>query len=217
MTVYAFKDQETGAPVYIVRKGLNPEGCEQVIEGLKDRTDTASHMVGHKIETSTDGTRNSSVHFFMDPDLKQTLDRWIQAANYETGWRYDVTGSEMLQFTKYDSKDKQHYDWHVDGNQCHFSTRHFTYKTPSNLRETTQAELLGTVRKISVSAILNEDYEGGEFETKHIVEGKEVVSTIKTRTGDVIIFPAFLSHRVKPVTKGIRYSVVAWYGGPPLK
>ena len=35
--------------------------------------------------------------------------------------------------------------------------------------------------------------------------------------GSVIVFPSFVWHRVKPVTKGVRYSVVAWYGGPPFK
>jgi PKHD-type hydroxylase len=40
---------------------------------------------------------------------------------------------------------------------------------------------------------------------------------IKTDRGDVVIFPSFIDHKVAPVTKGTRYSIVAWYGGPPFK
>ena len=35
--------------------------------------------------------------------------------------------------------------------------------------------------------------------------------------GTAIVFPSFIWHRVTPVTKGIRYSVVAWFLGPPLR
>ena len=31
--------------------------------------------------------------------------------------------------------------------------------------------------------------------------------------GSIIIFPAFLSHRVTPVTKGRRYSLITWMNG----
>ncbi|MEC7191643.1 MAG: 2OG-Fe(II) oxygenase [Pseudomonadota bacterium] len=42
-------------------------------------------------------------------------------------------------------------------------------------------------------------------------------SSVACKRGDVIVFPSYLHHRVKPVTKGVRYSIVAWYGGPPFK
>ena len=35
--------------------------------------------------------------------------------------------------------------------------------------------------------------------------------------GSVIVFPSFVWHRVKPVTKGVRYSLVAWSIGYPFK
>ena len=31
----------------------------------------------------------------------------------------------------------------------------------------------------------------------------------------MIVFPSFVWHRVKPVTKGLRYSLVAWNLGQP--
>ena len=83
---------------------------------------------------------------------------------------------------------------------------------------TPQSNLLGTVRKISVSAILNDGYEGGELMFRFLDQKSNVKEvTISPELGDVVIFPSYLDHKVAPVTKGIRYSVVAWYGGPPFK
>ena len=35
--------------------------------------------------------------------------------------------------------------------------------------------------------------------------------------GSIIIFPSHVWHRVKPVTKGVRYSLVVWHLGYPFK
>ena len=35
--------------------------------------------------------------------------------------------------------------------------------------------------------------------------------------GTIIVFPSFIRHRVNPVTKGIRYSLVNWFEGPAFK
>jgi len=58
---------------------------------------------------------------------------------------------------------------------------------------------------LSIVAVLNDDYEGGEFIMFDDYE-------IKFKAGDLIIFPSvFLyPHLVKPVKKGIRYSFVSW-------
>jgi|TARA_B100000902_G_scaffold24267_1_gene29223 hypothetical protein len=58
---------------------------------------------------------------------------------------------------------------------------------------------------LSIVAVLNDDYEGGEFIMFDDYE-------IKFKAGDLIIFPSvFLyPHLVKPVKKGTRYSFVSW-------
>lgn len=58
---------------------------------------------------------------------------------------------------------------------------------------------------LSLIAILNDDYEGGEF-----VFWEDY--TLKLRTGDILMFPSnFLyKHRVNTVTSGTRYSIVSW-------
>ena len=47
--------------------------------------------------------------------------------------------------------------------------------------------------------------------TKTIVKAKELKNQ-----GDMIVFPSYLWHRVKPVTKGTRKSLVIWFIGPPF-
>ena len=35
--------------------------------------------------------------------------------------------------------------------------------------------------------------------------------------GTIIIFPSFILHRVTPITKGTRESMVGWVSGPPYR
>ena len=49
-------------------------------------------------------------------------------------------------------------------------------------------------------------------EDKHLRQAKEILPK-----GSVIVFPSFVWHRVKPVTKGVRYSLVMWNLGYPFK
>ena len=51
----------------------------------------------------------------------------------------------------------------------------------------------------------------------HDGDSKLAEVAITPRLGDLVVFPSYLDHKVAPVTKGIRYSVVAWFGGPPFK
>ena len=216
--LYLFRDQNTMSPVYIVNNGFAPETCDEIINFYKDKTETATHQ-GDKgeIMSTTDGPRNSSVAWFQDQNVNARLWEYVQAANWQTGWRYDIKACEMLQFTKYEGATKQHYNWHIDGCGCHHAARNHVFGESKNLTEINQASLAGTVRKISVSAILNDGFKGGDFEVSFLDNSEYVTRKIKAKKGDALIFPSYLRHRVAPVTKGTRYSVVAWFGGPPFK
>ena len=101
-----------------------------------------------------------------------------------------------MQITKY--KKNGHYEFHQDGNG-------FTsFDTPEN------KILHGKTRKLSMTIVLNEDYEGGEFE---FFDDKNL---IREKIGTVIVFPSYMVHKVRPVTKGTRYSLVAWFCGEPF-
>ena len=68
------------------------------------------------------------------------------------------------------------------------------------------------VRKLSMTLLLNDPskFEGGNLE----IAGKKMSHM---KQGHAAIFASFLQHRVTPVTKGVRKSLVVWFNGEPFK
>ena len=125
----------------------------------------------------------------------------------KTNWHFQLDYPETFQFTQYGKN--QHYHWHTDsdGKVYNKGDKHMLNKT----------------RKISVSLCLSnkEEYEGGDLLFDFRNEAKKI-SNIQSFDalnfkGSLIIFPSFIWHCVKPVTKGIRYSGVLWYLGDKFK
>ena len=154
---------------------------------------------------------------------------FVISANEQAGWRLDVREIEMVQFTKY-AKD-QHYHWHIDGQCDHHASKVFKsmdYEAKGQvmpITETNNPKHVGLCRKISVTVNLSDplDYDGGDlWLTKHPQDSR--ISELETFTnpsfrdkGAVVVFPSWVRHRVTPVTRGTRYSAVAWFNGPPLR
>lgn len=142
----------------------------------------------------SDKTRNSHVQFLYPNELTNWVFMRLAGAAVEINqqfFQFDLHGfNQGLQFTRYTAPG-QHYDWHVDRGY------------------------LTATRKLSVSLQLNDptEYDGGELQLKF---GRKD-ETIRKERGMVTFFPAYTLHRVKPVTRGTRYSLVAWIGGPPFK
>ena len=65
------------------------------------------------------------------------------------------------------------------------------------------------------------DFEGGDLEFYDYSPPGKKNKILKTndikQKGTIITFPSFIIHRVLPVTKGTRYSLVVWHTGPQLK
>ena len=215
MSISGFNNPSDGSPCYVIHNAFKEEHCKKFIETHNKNVIEATHVQGDKIVEKDISPRDSSVVFFEDINLHSYLDGFCKIANDVAGWKYDITGRELFQFTKYNKNN--HYNWHIDGHACHLSRRNFTFQPPKHLREISTPGLIGTVRKISMSIILNDDYKGGEFETRQLDGGEYKDNIVKANVGDVIIFPSSITHRVKPVTKGTRYSIVVWWAGPPLK
>tara|TARA_S200002703_G_scaffold44458_1_gene38883 strand:- start:6698 stop:7327 length:630 start_codon:yes stop_codon:yes gene_type:complete len=204
---------ENKSPIFIIHNCLNLEKRNKIIEVYKDRTVLGTHQ--SKSEQNKN-KRNSNVHFIEDnPQIAMMLMSFIKVGNHLTQYNYDLTSNEMPQFTSYGKT--QHYNYHVDSDS-HIG-RKFIFDLPkeNNLAYTDDVNLINTIRKMSCSLILNDDYEGGEFCTKILIEGKIVEHTIPAKAGDILIFPSNITHGVKPVTKGIRYSLVMWAAGPTFK
>ena len=111
-----------------------------------------------------------------------------------------------MQITRY--KKGGFYKFHRDGRGDHLST----YDKPD------KEFLHGHVRKLSMTVLLNDNYEGGEFQfATYNKEECEIHTPEFNKTGTIIMFPSDMEHRVAPVTKGIRYSLVVWFLGPSFK
>nr|WP_082490295.1 2OG-Fe(II) oxygenase [Methylobacterium sp. Leaf122] len=107
------------------------------------------------------------------------------AAMYKISLAGPVAG---FQLTEYRADENGFYDWHVDTGKGRFQ-----------------------VREISFSLLISslDEFEGGElqFETS---SGRIVP---ELEPGSAAIFRSGLRHRVTPVSKGARYSLVGWFSG----
>mgnify|MGYP003120590265 CR=1 FL=1 len=76
------------------------------------------------------------------------------------------------------------------------------YNTHIDLGEGTSSSL----RKISFTVLLNDSYEGGKLRFGSLPS----LSKNYPEKGGMIIFPSYLTHRVEPVTAGVRWVLVGW-------
>ena len=150
--------------------------------------------------------RKSKVAWVEEQWVYDLINPFMAEANEKSGWNFDITSSESPQLTKYEKDD--FFGWHIDG----YSDSLSTYDLPKN------KFLDKNVRKVSMTILLIDDYEGGNFEFGFFNSGEVSVSKPKFSTrGSIIFFPSFINHQVTPVTEGTRYSLVAWFLGPHFR
>jgi PKHD-type hydroxylase len=153
---------------------------------------------GNSLEENLN-SRSSSICWIDDMQVYEVLMDAIESVN-DGSWQYNITGIESLQYTIYREDKNQHYSWHTD---------------PINYKDSTIPS-----RKVSCSVLLSdpEEFEGGEFEFMSIDLGGQTSSSFQpnffNKKGHGLFFPSQAYHRVKPVTKGIRRSLVCWFTGP---
>lgn len=190
---------------YFFTEAIGTETCKKIIGLGEESFDEAT--VGHGgPETVDTQIRTSKTAWSSDQWLYDLIWPYMEKANAQAGWGYDIRAAEPVQITRYE-KDG-FYTFHKDGKSDNFGA----YNEPQNQFKH------GNVRKLSIVIILNDDYEGGGFEFATLEKEKANIYTPDfSKLGSVIVFPSFMMHRVKPVTTGIRYSLVAWFLGPPFK
>ena len=179
-------------------------GKEQKLEdGIVGKND--ERWKDHKDELYK--TRKSKVCFLNEYWINNIICPFVFDANRNGGWNFSLTEVESSQFTHYTS-DNSFYGWHQDS----FTDPYENNPNPA---------LNGKYRKMRSIIILSdkEEYEGGELEFCWINEGKYVTHTCTElfKKGNMIVFPSYVFHRVKPVTKGERYSLVTWTLGEKFK
>lgn len=168
---------------------LDTEMCDRVVQELSP-SKTKPAAMGVDGEETNLATRKTKVHFAQPGYwLEGIFERFAMEANRECKWQYHVTCAERVQFAQYEID--HHYAWHTDI---------FTLSgKPDD-------------RKITVVCLLNDEFEGGNFEVR--LYGDYVAPLKK---GTIIAFPSILEHRVTPVTSGVRYSATMWLSGPRFR
>ena len=186
---------------------LGGEFLDKVQVDTLKRITEEERKTGRKISFESDTTQRVS-------DIKWLNKQWVydlifpymERANKNAGWNFDIKSAETPQLTKY--KKGGFYNWHSDGGADHFSAYDSSDGKFFN----------GYARKLSMSILLNENFSGGRFQFVNVYGGQRIILTPELKeTGSIIVFPSFMNHRVAPITKGTRYSLVAWFLGPPFK
>jgi len=197
---------------------LTPRFCDDVIAYANAQKESMARTGGYEDQQlnkdqvkNMQRKRKSDLVWLNDTWIYKELHPYVHEANKNAGWNFEWDRSESCQFTKY--KLNQYYDWHCDGWDK-------PYDKPDRLD-------YGKIRKLSMTCQLTDgsEYEGGELEfdfrnydphmrdeSQHLKKAKEILPK-----GSIIVFPSFVWHRVKPVTSGTRYSLVAWHLGQPFK
>lgn len=142
-------------------------------------------------------TRETDISFeYFNPDsewMYHKIVKIVKTLNTQY-YNFDIRSAEPTQFGTYKASNGGHFDWHMDA----------------------QTDIVtNNMRKLSIILFMSDPttYEGGKFQI--FVGSKEV--DIDTRRGMLLMFPSYLVHRVTPITKGIRRTVVTWCSGPLFK
>jgi len=140
--------------------------------------------------------RDSKIHWLPKNDAWNWLYAKIGTFAYkanETMWQFDISFmNENIQYTEYEASYSGKYDWHLDFGPG-----------------------VTSLRKIAIVVQLSDpaDYEGGNLQfytNRHITDAPK-------EQGTVICFPTYFLHRVSPLTKGKRRSLVLWVSGNPFR
>jgi len=100
---------------------------------------------------------------------------------------FDLTRIEVMQLTRY--QEGGHYNWHMDNMGSGAANRKLSF---------------------TVNLSHEDEYEGGDLEI--MMNSKDPIKLSREK-GTMNVFPSFMLHRVTPVTKGTRWSLVGWACG----
>lgn len=171
----------------IIKKGLSLPPAEAHVGIGKKETELPK-----KIDPIVRKSTISWIPFDDMPEMYHHIEQTLGRANNNQFGFDGIVMAEPAQFTEYKA-DGGHYGWHMD------------------------IETIGVnqppIRKISMTIPLvpETDFDGGE------VEFNKPGDILRLKQGQAVFFASFLQHRVLPVTRGTRYSLVQWFTGPSFK
>lgn len=182
---------------------------EDILKLKNQNIENSKKIKGEGLFTKSSDYRVSDVFFIQKNKLikpyKNILNKFEEINNKY--FQANITDIMKLQYTFYD--ENQHFNWHPDG--C------FTYEV---VKENLKVSKKLSFRKLTMVLCLSDhtEYEGGEFLLMNpFTTPDRAISSFKMDAGEAIVFPAFLFHRINPVTSGVRKSIVLWGCGPKWK
>jgi len=197
MSFYTFAPPPTSEQAYASwENGFNEDQIQQIIsigESL-DFKEGEIDTVSDSIKSSK--FRKSKISWIsLTSNTSWLYDSFAYIARRLNGqfFNFDVSGFfDDFQYTVYTS-DNDYYDWHID-------------QTNS---------LFAPPRKLSLVLQLSDpsEYEGGDLE---LMLNADPIK-LKKEKGLIYMFPSWTLHRVTPVTKGIRRTLVVWVAGPKFR
>ena len=174
---------------------LTADMAEELIKEFQTKGGHEPGRIGHGKTASN--TRKADIWSLETERILKLFKDIIWEANDEH-WRYQLSDIESPQLCVFYDNTKGHYSWHRD---C----------------ESPNIAPIGR-RIISMSILMNDpsEFEGGDLEILQGIrpDGKPMIETVPFKNaGDACVFHSRLYHRVTPVTKGTRASMVVWCWG----
>ena len=180
---------------------LTPKQCDELIRIGQSEPKLNAAVGINKKNIKLDESYRKSIISWIPFDkaelIYQIIGEWVSRMNINSFGFDPVQLTERGQYAEYSKGG--FYNWHMD--------------------RSVNMSAMPTVRKISMTLLLNDpkDFEGGDLE---IFRGDTLDSEknkFKLKQGYAVFFASFLLHRVIPVIKGNRKSLVMWFGGSPLR
>tara|TARA_R110002020_G_scaffold267366_1_gene482488 strand:+ start:81 stop:671 length:591 start_codon:yes stop_codon:yes gene_type:complete len=189
---------------YYFKKAVPPKTCQKILKAGRKKLTRQGSLYGEKMNKKA---RDCKIAWIEEPWIYDILNPFIHTANRKAGWNFQWDWNEPSQFTIY--KKGQYYGWHAD-------------QFISPLKHQSK-NIDGKTRKLSLTLQLTEKtkYEGGDFQFQWLKQHENFLRTETVKDakelGTIIIFPSFIWHRVQPITKGKRESLVNWSIGHPFR
>jgi len=173
---------------------FTPEQCQLIINAGRSEKQETAQVGGGSVGTIDTKVRTSHISwipFKKMPEMYKTIETLMHKTNNNHFGFDNMQLTEPAQYTEY--PEGGFYDWHIDSD--------------------VEGKNEPPVRKISMTCLLSHEseFEGGGLEL--MSDGK----IARPKQGNAIFFASYIRHRVVPISKGVRKSLVMWFGGTPFK
>lgn len=179
---------------YMFKECFSADECEKIVKLAKGKFLHDGKIMGSH---SVNPYRRSKICWIEnDSSTKWIYDKLIPLiVEANTIWNFDLSAIvEHIQYSEYDASENGHYDYHYD------------------LGDTSESKY----RKVSIIVQLcdEKEYNGGDVNICTAFSKDVIIPKTK---GTTVMFPSYLLHKVCPVTRGNRKSLVLWISGPPFR